>query len=358
MRARSPLLCGIILFAFCTPVLWSLDVTQGLIKLTLREDIGRFSISYLTDPKANTYKSFLVSNDPTTTETCVSLGNRVYRLGDASEFKQTVERTQNGARFIWAAPFLNVTEEFTFVTSSGATLADGIRIDLVLKNPSEQDISVGVRFIFDTYLGEASYVHFKTDKMPEVNRELTLTKSDKPLYWVSPLVGDPNQFGLMCILTGEGISMPDRIIFANWKRLNDATWDYETSGARSFNLLPYSVNDSAVSHYFDPQAIPRGAEWRIVTVMGKYNPTGFSIAPERTQDVGAALKDVVNASKDIQDITLAATTDLSTVDKLIEAIDRKIASGLPVTEDELAPLAQVIAELQERSTKFEKGSGK
>ncbi len=358
MRTARRLLPLFVFLSSLSLPLWPLDVSQGRMKLALHEGIGRFSLSYLSDTKTNTYTPLFFANDPRTSVVSLAIGNKVYRLGESSEFKEAVEKTQAGAKFVWTAPFLSVTEEFTFISSKEGGLADGVRIDLVLKNLSEQDESVGVRYIFDTYLGEASYVHFRTDKIPEITRELTLTKADRTQYWVSPLVGDPEQLGLICMLSGEGISTPDKVVFANWKRLNDATWDYETSSSRSFNLPPYSINDSAVSHYFNPQIIPKGSEWRIVTVMGRYNAAGFSLAPERAANISETLKEVVTASKDINDLTLAAQTDLASVDKLLQAIDLALASGTPPTESDLSSLAQVLAELGDRSAKFQKGTGK
>ncbi len=357
MAARSRIFGAVAALVLLCPTLWSLDLKQGRMKLTLFEGLGRFSMAYLIDVKGGAYKALLSDKDPRTSFVSLAIGNKVYRLGESSEFRGSVERTDGGARFVWTSPMLRVTEDFSFVSSAGSPLADGVRIDLVLKNVSQQSLTVGVRYLFDTSLGEPSYVHFRTDKIPEISRELTLAKDDRALSWISPLVGDPEQFGLMCMLSGEGISVPDRVVFANWKRLSDASWGYETSGTRNFNLLPYSVNDSAVSHYFDPRPLDQGAEWRVVTVMGRSAPEGFSILPASARgarDLSAALKQALDASKNIPDKELAARADLNAINTLLESIDAKLASGQPVTDDELALMTQALTELKRRIASYQK----
>ena len=94
------------------------------------------------------------------------VGNKVTRLGEGSEFAQSVERTAEGARFIWKSSLLTVTESFSFVASEGSSSANGVRIDVEVKNTSRQTLMVGLRYLFDTYLGEASFLHFRTDRSP------------------------------------------------------------------------------------------------------------------------------------------------------------------------------------------------
>ena len=361
MSAARVRLFATAILLFSAPLLWSLDVSQGRIKLTLHEGIGRFSIAYLTDVKSGTFKSFLSDQDPRTSVLSVAVGNKVYRMGESSEFKETVQKTSDGAGFTWTSASLVATEAFTFTTSKGSPLADGIRIDLTLKNATDHEVNLGVRYLFDTYLGEQSYVHFKTDKVPQIDHELTLTKADGALYWISPLVGDPNQFGLMAMLSGEGVSTPDRVVFANWKRLNEASWGYETSGSRTFSLLPYSVNDSAVCHYFDPKAVPAGGSLHIVTILGHYSPAGFAAqgaTPASVAEVNAVVTQQLEASKDIQDANVSVQTDLSAVNRLIDSINAKLSSGQPITDQELATMSQLIAELKERSAKFKTSTSK
>ncbi len=247
---------------------FGLDVSDGRVRLTLIEGTGRFSISCQQASNGGAYVPLLATQDPRTSTLSVVYGNRIYRMGESSDFLEKAERVPGGARFVWTSAFLQVTETFTFVAALDSTVSTGVRIDLSLRNLSEQDITVGARYLFDTYLGEPSGVHFRTPSMTQMNRELALTPADKTAWWESPLVGDKDGFGLQVMLSGEGITVPDRVVFANWKRLSDASWSYDVSAARNFNLLPYSVNDSAVAQYYESRRVPRSGGVTLTLVMG------------------------------------------------------------------------------------------
>jgi hypothetical protein len=344
--------------------IWSLDISQGRMKVALNEGTGRFSVSYMTDLKSAVFKPLLVANDPRTSVVCIAIGNKVYRLGESMEFRTGAERTDTGGKFVWLSSLLTVEEEFSFTTSQGASVADGIRIDLKIKNVSEQDLNVAVRIIFDTYLGEASYVHFKTDKIAEITRELTISKAERASYWASPLVGDPDEFGLICPLTADGVTSPDRVVFANWKRLTDASWGYETVATRNFNLMPYSVNDSAVSHYYDSRAVAKGSEWTITTILGKYSASGYTAAAKSAgtaadiADSLATLRDALAGGAGIKDALISTRTDLSTIDRLIAYINKRLSSSESISQEELSALSQILTELEARRTKLVSESGK
>ena len=361
---RRIVLIALFSIGFSVVPLWSMDFTKGRIKVDLNAGTGRFTLSYLTDLKNAVYKPLLVSNDPRTSVVCIAIGNKVYRLGESIEFRTVAERTENGGKFVWTSSLLSITEEFSFVASQGSSVADGIRIDLKVKNVSEQDLNVGVRFIFDTYLGEASYVHFKTDKAAEIARELTIMKAEKTGYWASPLVGDPDEFGLICPLALPDVTVPDRIVFANWKRLTDSSWGYETAASRNFNLMPYSVNDSAVSHYYDARAVARGSEWQITTVLAKYTSSGYAAASGETaaeskiEETLSTLKAALAQGAEIKDALFSAKTDVSMIDRLIAYINRRLASPDTVRQDELIDLSQILTELKARGTRLSNGSGK
>jgi len=336
----------------------ALDTADGRIRLTLHEGMGRFSISCQTRGSTGTFVPFLAAQDPRTTTLSIVVGNHVYRMGESSDFSESAEKTSAGARFVWKSSFLQVTETFTFVSSATSSLTNGVRIDLTLKNLSEQELSVGIRYLFDTYLGESSFVHFKTDSLSQLTHELTLTAADKPQYWESPLAGDSDDFGFEVMASGQGITTPDRIVFANWKRLSDSSWSYDTSAVRNFSQLPYSVNDSAVSQYYDPRAIPRAGESTITLVMGLYTKEGFSGASATTQDFSTAVQQSLQVAKSAPDLGGAARADLTTVNQLLAKIDALVAAGGTISPDDLTLLQNALKDLDSRATQYVPSSGK
>jgi hypothetical protein len=348
MRARSPWMASLFLFLIASvPLVGALELADGRVKLVLHEDSGRFSLSCQAGGK-EAYVPLIASQDPRTTILSVVIGNKVYIMGDTSEFSQTVEKTGAGARFIWRSVALQVTETFTFVASADSPVSNGIRIDIALKNLSQQDLSAGVRCLFDTYLGEASFVHFRTDTLTQLTNEISLAGAALPPWWVSPLAGDPQDFGLMVMTSGTGITVPDSIVFANWKRLRDASWIYDTSSSRNFSLLPYSVNDSAACEYFDPKPVPRGAEMTITLVLGQYSRSGFTATAASLSQAMAAGERAASEGRGVR-------ADLSIVNSILAQVDAGLSGAL--SEEDLARLESALKELESRAGRYAPHSG-
>jgi hypothetical protein len=373
------------LLSLAVSQLWPIDLTEGRLRVTLYDGIGRFSIAYLSNTRENAYSPLLVAQDPRTSMLSIVVGNKVYRMGEGTEFAQSAEKTADGARFLWKSTLLTITESFSFVSSSASTPADGVRIDLTIRNTSRQDLNVGARYLFDTYLGEASFVHFRTNSLTDVTKELALSGPALPLYWVSPLPNDPEELGLQVMSSGEGITVPDRVVFANWKRLSDASWSYTVSAARNFNLLPYSVNDSAVCQYYEPRTVTRGSELTLTLCLGKFNAAGFALrqpapaaapvvaaaapAPEPapaqpasspivTPEPPAAPPALTAQSEAAAAAARAARAELSGLNALIVQIDASIAAGGAVLQADIERLRAALGELKSRASNYPATSGK
>jgi hypothetical protein len=347
MKARAGFLLALFLLAAYLP-LHAMELSSGKIRLSLFEGIGRFAFSYRA--ASGGWIPLLSPQDPRTTMVSLVLDSRIFRLGDSADFAETVEKTSTGARFIWKSDFLVVTESFSFISSRGATASDGIRIDLTLRNVSRQDFTAGVRYLFDTWLGETGQAHFSTNTGLAVKRETTLAGRDLPRWWVSPRAGDPEQLGLQCMVTESGITRPDRIVFANWKRLSDAAWGYETSSARDFSLQPYSKNDSAVAQYYDPRPLPKGSQLTVTLVLGKYDPAGFAATSAAAiGDFQSAVRQSLAAEKTAPDAPSALHADLDTLDAILSRLDAALAPGADISEADLALAESTLRDLSARS---------
>ncbi len=356
------------IFIFCLQTLWPtalwpLEVKDGRIKLVLHEGIGRFSLYILSKTKREEYIPLFVAQDPRTSFLRLIVDDRVVKPGESSEYQEKVEKTEHGARFIWDSGKLKITEEFTFLSSTASSLPDGVKITFTLANLSDRDMNVGLKLFLDTYLGEEGFPHFKTNRHSEINRELTITKDDMIRYWVSPSARDPDEVGLQCMIFGEGITVPDLVVFANWERLDEATWGYETSPARNFNLLPYSINDSAVSQYYQAKRIPKGTEIEIVTILGNYNPAGFKLEPRLKKETAAVLEETSVAlpgtsgtTPGVVDLSGLIQSELDLVNNLLAEIDRKLNSGETITEEEITLLHEILGEIKSRAEKYPGGT--
>ncbi len=354
MKQKKRLLSilSVILLLVSVSRLSALEVTNGKMKLVIHENTGRFSLYYLEDVRKDLYTPLFLVQDPRTSVLSILVNNKVYRMGEAAEFVQSVEQTVQGARIVWKSPQLEVSEEFVFIKSKQAPLSDGISIVITLRNISEQDLTLGARYLIDTQLGEKSSTHFVLSDGREVKSELEITRP-LPLYLISRA---DNLIGLQCMLSSEGITQPDRVVFANWKRMNDSSWSFESSQSRNFNLLPYSVNDSAVFFFYNPVSVSSGSSRTISMAMGNFSPDGFTTSGNVIADSAISTlynQAVVTPSGTTDSLEVAVRTDLITVSDLIRQLDKKLSSDSAITEEEIVVYRQILEELRKRKAAYE-----
>lgn len=328
----------------------ALDLGEGIVRLTLHEGTGRFSLACVKDAGGPPV-ALLAAQDPRTTTLSIVVGTKIYRMGESGDFSEAVQKTSLGGRFVWTSSFLVVTEDFSFVASQGSTTADGVRIDITVRNASRENLKAGLRYLFDTYLGESGLVPFSTDRQSTLKRETTLAGKDLPAWWLSPLAGDAGRFGLQSMASAPGVTPPDRIVFANWKRLSDAAWSYETSAARDFSLKPYSFNDSAVSQYYDPRPLSPGAQFTTTLVLGRFNPAGFSAnaaSLRASSSFASAVQRSLDAGKAAPSSPAAIRSDIAALNAILARVDAALTAGGSATDDELAVMESAISDLKGR----------
>ena len=340
-----------------TTNLTALELKEGRMKLVLHENSGRISLFYQDKLVSNEYTSLLLKQDPRTSGIVLIVNNKTQRLGDTFEYEQTLSENRSGAEFNWLSKKLNITESFSFVTSPGNSISDGVKIDITIENISEETLSVGLKYLFDTWLGEDNRdkVHFYTSDNAEIKSE-TVLAGMLPDYWISSK-GFNTDIGLLAMLDNSVVTQPDKVVFANWKRLDESGWTLNTKNDRNFNLLPYSINDSAVSHYYNPIRLPKGSKRIITLVLGNISKSGFSTT-RKTSD-GSTLEDLYNrVSTDSTGGNLESTensikNELTLTEDLITHIDRLIESNEPLSDNEIETLNIMIETLEKTKTKFE-----
>ena len=331
----------IVFVIFSSSSLFCLDIERGNIKLVLHQGTGRFTISHRSG--AGGYKALLLEQDPRTSVLSVLVGSKVYRVGETSFFTELIERTDQGAKFTWSSALVDIIEEFVFISSENSSSIDGVQINLSAANKTDRELFVGFRYLLDTYLGEESRTHFVSSSHDKIDKELTIFGTDGVTYWSSPSVSD--SVGLKVIINGAGITPPSSVVFANWKRLNEATWEYQTSSSRNFNLLPYSINDSAVCQYYDAKSIGPGLSRTVTLVMGSIALSDYKIVTLTSTPTSTTTTEVVaDSSASVKSTDLIE--DLAAIDAMLQEIDKKIAEG--ASEEDIARIEKAIAELKKK----------
>jgi hypothetical protein len=263
----------IILGVFLLTKSFAADYIDGRIKLTINETTGRFSLYYLTDKAVNRFEPLFADQDSRTSSLAIMINERVYKLGEATSFTTRIGGTQVNPALIFESPGMIVTGEFTFLATNGQSETNGVRITIRLENKGTRASNAGVRFILDTKLGESANTnadHFVTDQRG-IRSETLLDGKWPDKWWISR----GSSYGLMGSIATDYSTPADFVHFANWKRLNDATWELQFN-RRNFTNPPYSINDSAVSYVFNPQRLLPGEARDFAILLAAEAENGFT----------------------------------------------------------------------------------
>ena len=166
-----------------------------------------------------------------------------------------------------------MSERFRFIRSVGGDVVDGVQIDITVTNLGEQAVPVGMRLLLDTYLGERGNAHFATPLRQQITREAEIQSS--AVEWYIRSTPADGGAGLQVMLTGSGVTTPDQVAVANWKRLSDSDWVYTINEDRNFNRLPYSINDSALLLSYGERVLLQDERYEVSVQMGGLADNGF-----------------------------------------------------------------------------------
>ncbi|GMO40121.1 MAG: hypothetical protein Ta2F_16210 [Termitinemataceae bacterium] len=266
-----------VLFVFSMPQLSAAEFYDSRARLSIDEKVGRFLFYYLADvDKKNSWEPLFWAKDKRTSFLSVSVNDKEYKLGETTAFKVRVRGTDKKPVLAYESPFLSITEEFSFIRTASSGVSNGIRIDLQVENWGEEKVTVGLRLLIDSYLGEKNIPHFRTD-LRAVGSETVINRTTKDQYWLSR----NGQLGLMGSVFVDGVDGPDFVHFGNWKRLANARFESDYVSTRSFSDMPFSSKDSAVCYYLEPQSMERWQKRSMTILLAAEDQYGFSVVKSR-----------------------------------------------------------------------------
>jgi len=332
--------------------LFGLEVKEGRLKLVIDERSGRFALHYLVDVAKNTYVPLLYAQETRTTFTTLLVDQKAYKLGDASEFRVSVSReAASTIRVEYRSSFCVVTQTLEFVKSPGASMSDGMVMTYAIENVSQKDASFGLRILLDSWLGEKAQAHFSSEILGEMSVETALTGDYTDIWVRSPAMtvsGASTDVSGLQVLLSSPATRPDKVVAANWKRLNDAQWSFDVSPARNFTLLPYSINDSALALYYEPIAVRPGSSRSVVALIGQANE-GY----KRNIITGAPTgEDIGNVTIPSETDPLDEMTDLVAVRSVLEALNAAMEAGTVLSQEQLLQFESTLLRLESRKGKY------
>jgi hypothetical protein len=334
------------------------EFTDGSVRLVLHEETGRFSLYSIHEDSRGRYEALFADQDPRTSFLAISFNDRIYKLGDTSSFRTRLGGDGSKPSLVFESSFLLVTEEFSFIKTSGQDIPNGIAMRITIENRSPQQAQVGMKFLLDTDLGEnSSQPPFSTENHP-VSSEILFEKGSPGRWWVSR----NEQRSLMGSMFGaaDANEEADSLYFANWKRLNDVSWKISYQEGRNFNMPPYSVGDSAVCYYYEPRPLNRGETCSFTILLAASGEGGFAVnaaaseKPELGEDLAKILNEssiaaqVLKTGGDAGSAAGSREKDLELIRFLIEQIDGYIVSG-SATADEITAIEIILEQVRERN---------
>lgn len=313
----------------------ALELSQGNLILQVYENTGRFSLYQGDSESRSRPQALFVDQDPRTSFSSVLINNRAYRLGETSVFRLVTEATGSSIVLRWESEVARVTQTFSFASDPADPAFTYLRMDVAFYNISMGDIDIGYRFTLDTNLGERGGPHFASNTGRTIDSETVLFPArDGDKY----LVSGNERASLMISIKTDGLFPPDSIHIANWKRLSDAPWKATHLSGRNFNNMPYSVNDSALSFYYNHRLLARGEERSYVILMAPSRDAGFpSMRAASTNALPSP------SSPSAEDLSLMR--DLQELQALIDRLEQAKIDGIMPSEAELERMEELLSRL-------------
>ncbi|MFH1538572.1 MAG: cohesin domain-containing protein, partial [bacterium] len=162
---------------------------------------------------------------------------------------------------------LDVTQRLEIAGGPVSGMLDSIRISYIVSNPTDEAHKVSLRVLLDTLLGSNDGAPFRVGER-DVTSEARMTGGEVVDSWVAfDSLENP---GVVArgTLRGEGLTVPDEVVFANWGKLADKAFEIPFEEGRSFQREGEEEMDSATALYWRGREVLPGGELRFVTVYG------------------------------------------------------------------------------------------
>jgi hypothetical protein len=277
------ILCFFVFACMPRPVLPAV-LSSSSILVNVDDTTGRLFLSTIEgkkDVSGDENSNLLFYDEPPTSYTVIYVNDEVFIFGSAEgTFSELPVSLDASIEAVWENDLVRVKQTVALLKREGSGSEEGALITYSVENKSNSNRSIGLRILFDTYLGEKGRYHFQLSDGEKIEFEKTLKGKSLPARWMSLSKKNPP----LC-LTGiiEGIgTTPDKINFANYKTLQqhvEYNWVVpDVKRKRRFDNLPFSKNDSAIALYYKPVPVAPGGTRRVRSALGLCGPGDFVLS--------------------------------------------------------------------------------
>ena len=273
----------------------------------------------------------------------------------------------------WENNLISVLQNVQFIQRKSSGIEDGVLITYTIENKTDFPLDTGIRFLFDTSLGEKGKYHFDIPGTGKICYETEFGKNELPDYWLSVGLSEDTSICLRGVIKENVVTSPDKIVFANYKALRESYYYYRIRKKNTFDFPPHSRNDSAVAIYYNPTELAAGASRKYSTILGlcgegeygedegeilevKEKPGDQELPLEKEEKIEPEVKPHREVDADLIKKELAKIDELrgslEKINNLIEQINLILDTEEKIIEeDELMRLKNTLIELEQMSEK-------
>ncbi len=334
----------ILLFTVSIEMMFSLDVRDGLVRIATDDLTVRPMLYRLVNVAGKSkYEPLWFDGDPRTSFIVLDVDGRIYRMGSSQDFQTIQRRISNGVEIEYKSIIMRVTQRITFASLVGSRVSNGFAIELEIENFTTRDMKVKLKEVCDTWLGEKIGNHFALKSNSNVVDEMLLDSTSNEPYIISP--GQNASIALLLNVPQK----PDSVVIANWKRLSDSQFAYDSELMRGFTLAPYSTNDSALGLYWNERIVPAKGTIRVASIWLTGGP-GSEFVPWLAQNYTLAVSQKTTASPNAASsqpvpsepqptaISPSIALNVNDIQALINKIDNALQNIDTLSDEDLATI--------------------
>lgn len=269
----------------------NVEVENEFVKIVVNngeKEIGRFSVSTTGGDPANAASKnqqlIYGGADPWTSFTTINVNGKLYvfggkterRPGRHAEYGEVISKPKLVDGVISTTckyGDLLVTQELSLVRGDVSLLFDTVNINYRLENSGRTPITAGIRILLDTKLGPNDGAPIRSGTAAgakSFTAAVSLQGDDIPKFWQAVDKLPDYTIASRGGLKDTGLTIPDRVIFADWGSLADNLWvpklfpqlgfhrKWEDETEPPANEEDMDELDTASALYWEPIAIAPG----------------------------------------------------------------------------------------------------
>lgn len=331
MNKKLPAVLLLLFFGSLLPrcsLPWSLlqaaTLSSSSILVDVDDETGRVflkTVKLTGEKQGDESKNLLFYDRPPSSYSVVFVDGDAFIFGGgAGRYAKRPSAVNGIIEAVWENDFVEVSQNIELVRRKGAADADAILVTYKVKNKRTVSIDTGLQILFDTCLGENDPYHFELSGGRRVMYETVYEGSELPQYWLSE-EKDEGSAGLRGVLTGNLVTAPDKLIFANYRALSQKFFDYNVRRKQRFDLLPYSRNDSAVALLFRPAVLHAGKTREYRAIVGLPGPGEYARGEASKKEAASAGPTAFEAEEEISPPVVGEDIDMEKLRNALLSIE-------------------------------------